>query len=88
MYKLPDIKPVGFEIFIFKWIFLPALLASVIFNLWSVSSGANNCKSVCKEKGFMRHEYRSVDRYSGLNEACYCLAEKGNKETRTLQSFK
>lgn len=74
-------KPVKFEIWILKWIFIPTLclIGSYIFIVGKVET--KQCKNACVASGYEFQSYGSKSRYI-TEKICSCLNVKNNdKET-------
>lgn len=69
-------EPVGFEKFIFKWIFLPLVLISLIYFFTGITKDRYKCKSVCKEKGYFDFRFQPSGSYGVSPRKCYCYTEE------------
>jgi len=74
--RLPDKTPVSFELFIFKWMFLPALALGLFLVFLKVSEGRKKCENICLEKEFSDFRYVPSGRYGIGGNECYCLTEE------------
>lgn len=52
-----DVPPSRFELIIFKWIFMPIILAIVFIMFYQVHQGRAKCESACKVKNYVSFEY-------------------------------
>jgi len=74
-----DKEPVGFELKIFKWVFLPIVVLSVVWLFIDASIGRHKCESVCAQKGYFGFRYTPSDRYGVSGNTCDCLTETESK---------
>ena len=68
--RLPDRAPTSFEWKIFKWIFMPLIIAGLVMYFWRVSSGKWKCEAYCKEEGHTVSVY--VPRDGVIPASCSC----------------
>ncbi|WGL18331.1 hypothetical protein PVT68_08555 [Microbulbifer bruguierae] len=73
---LPDKEPVGFEIAIFKWVFLPVMALGAFAVFSDISEGRSKCEAICMERGFHGFRYTPSGRYGIGGNNCYCLTEE------------
>jgi hypothetical protein len=71
-----DREPTSFELFLFKWIFMPFLVFSVIVIFISSSVGRNKCESACITEGYADYMYAPSRNYGLVPESCVCFTEE------------
>ncbi len=48
--------PCGFEIKIFKWFIVPAILLFLLIGAYSCDSRARQCSELCEERGYVEYD--------------------------------
>ena len=48
--------PCKFEMSLFKWLVVPAIICFLLIGLYSCDSRARRCRELCKEKGYEKYE--------------------------------
>ena len=74
-----DKTPTSFELWIFKWIFLPIIGLGFMLYFVDVAFGKYECMNICEEKGFYGSNYLAKPPgKAGLitEEQCFCLTEE------------
>jgi hypothetical protein len=71
MWHIPE-KPVAFELWIFKWVFLPIVLSALVFAVVTNARNARKCEAACVAAGFESYIY--APRYRP--NACECVKPK------------
>jgi hypothetical protein len=57
-----DRKPVAFELWIFKWVFLPIVVSAIVFALVSNHRNVRECQASCAAAGFESYIYAPRNR--------------------------
>ena len=67
-----DKEPVAFELWIFKWVFLPIVVSVLVFALVNNHRNVRACRATCAAAGFESYIYASRNRPN----SCECVRPK------------
>ena len=75
---LDSSKTTGFEWWVFKWIFLPLIVALMLAAIVFQSVDFRRCKKACTVEGYEYGNYTPFNR-AGIGEKCTCVQVHGEE---------